>query len=415
MLLSQHLIRSWFQELGVQLTHYQSKWQLVERAATSKVSARKDDFLIWGSGGVQMRTNCKEEGAPGNVIITIPSGDRRLSTPTEATPSAGVCNEESHKSGACSHNRNGRAAPYSGKDFLKPKGACLPKELYRETLLTETSMKASTSAVGAAHAVEASTTHFPNEVCALLFSWLAWLSTLTRDIIAPDVQHFKPVLPVCTLYAAPFIDMTVSAEITPGSTLRSSVTSPAVSCINSTPVPFAFSGHGSSTVGMALNHYVFTSQQSLDTSIQPSQRKIGKVVPLRKSGNKNLTANYRPISLSSTCCKLLEHIFFKHLVNFLESNAIFTPAQHGFIKTFSCETQLPIFTHKLHRILDRSSFADCIFLDFAKAFDKVCHKLLLYKLSQLNLDTNILKWIECFLSNRSHFVTANGITPHFEA
>lgn len=64
--------------------------------------------------------------------------------------------------------------------------------------------------------------------------------------------------------------------------------------------------------------------------------------------------------------------------------------------------------HKLHCILDRSSFADCIFLDFAKAFDKVCHKLLLYKLNQLNLDTNILKWIECFLSNRTQFVTANG-------
>ncbi|XP_070393636.1 uncharacterized protein [Dermacentor albipictus] len=318
MLLSQHLIRSWFQELGVQLTHYQSKWQLVERAATSKVSARKDDFLIWGSGGVQMRTNCKEEGAPGNVIITIPSGDRRLSTPTEATPSAGVCNEgtsipgqqdrkESHKSGACSHNRNGRAAPYSGKDFLKPKGACLPKELYRETLLTETSMKASTSAVGAAHAVEASTTHFPNEVCALLFSWLAWLSTLTRDIIAPDVQHFKPVLPVCTLYAAPFIDMTVSAEITPGSTLRSSVTSPAVSCINSTPVPFAFSGHGSSTVGMALNHYVFTSQSQVEVKIPaPIQIRFQGLPGFQNPANIRTSAHLHTLRVgSSSFCQEL--------------------------------------------------------------------------------------------------------------
>lgn len=149
-------------------------------------------------------------------------------------------------------------------------------------------------------------------------------------------------------------------------------------------------------------------QQSLDTSTVPSQWKIGKVVPLHKSGNKNCSTNYRPISLTSICCKVLEHVIFTNLVNFLESNSFFTSAQHGFRKTYSCETQLISFTHHLHQILDKSSQADCIFLDFSKAFDKVCHRLLLYKLHQLNLDDNLLKWIECFLTNRSQFVFANG-------
>lgn len=66
------------------------------------------------------------------------------------------------------------------------------------------------------------------------------------------------------------------------------------------------------------------------------------------------------------------------------------------------------FTHKLNLILDHSSFTDCIFLDFSKAFYKVCHKLLLYKLHQLNLDHKLLAWIECFLLNRSQFVSANN-------
>lgn len=148
-------------------------------------------------------------------------------------------------------------------------------------------------------------------------------------------------------------------------------------------------------------------QQSLDTSTIPSQWKIGKVVPLHKSGNKHSSNNYRPISLTSICCKMLEHIIFTNIVNFLESNSFFTSAQHGFRKTYSCETQLISFTHHLHQILDKSSHADCIFLDFSKAFDKVCHRLLLYKLHQLNLDGNLLMWIECFLTNRSQFVTAN--------
>lgn len=52
--------------------------------------------------------------------------------------------------------------------------------------------------------------------------------------------------------------------------------------------------------------------------------------------------------------------------------------------------------------------ADCIFLDFSKAFDKVSHKLLLYKLSKVNLDPKLFAWIEYFLCNRFQFVTANN-------
>lgn len=148
-------------------------------------------------------------------------------------------------------------------------------------------------------------------------------------------------------------------------------------------------------------------QQSLNTSSLPLAWKTGKVIPLHKSGSKTSPRNYRPISLTSTCCKLLEHIIFTNLINSLESNSFFTPSQHGFRKTLYCESQLLSFTHKLHQILDRSSLADCIFLDYSKAFDKVSHRLLLHKLHILNLDCNLLKWIESFLVNRSQFVTAN--------
>lgn len=151
-------------------------------------------------------------------------------------------------------------------------------------------------------------------------------------------------------------------------------------------------------------------QQSLDDGYLPAEWKVGKVVPLHKSGNKNSPLNYRPISLTSIPCKIFEHILFSNLANFLESNSFFTPSQHGFRKTYSCETQLVSFTHKLNAILDRSSLADCIFLDFSKAFDKVCHKLLLLKLSQLNLYPKLLIWLEYFLINRSQFVSANSLT-----
>lgn len=147
--------------------------------------------------------------------------------------------------------------------------------------------------------------------------------------------------------------------------------------------------------------------QSLNCLYLPDDWKVGKVVPIHKTGDQHSPSNYRPISLTSIPCKILEHVIFSHLVNFLESNNFFSPAQHGFRKSFSCETQLLTFTNDLHLILDRSSQADCIFLDFAKAFDKVSHSLLLHKLSKLSIDSATLSWIHAFLTNRSQFVFAN--------
>lgn len=153
--------------------------------------------------------------------------------------------------------------------------------------------------------------------------------------------------------------------------------------------------------------------QSLETSCIPDEWKVGRVVPLHKSGDKHSPNNYRPVSLTSLCCKTMEHVIYSHIVNFLENNSFFTKFQHGFRKSFSCETQLICFTHDLHTILDRGSITDCIFLDFAKAFDTVPHELLLFKLSKLNLDPNVLAWLHCFLTNRYQFVNVNGTNSAF--
>lgn len=150
--------------------------------------------------------------------------------------------------------------------------------------------------------------------------------------------------------------------------------------------------------------------QSLSLGELPADWKIGKVVPIHKGGDKHCPNNYRPISLTSIPCKILEHIIYSQLVQFLESNLFFSTAQHGFRKSFSCETQLLSFTHDLHLALDRGSQVDCIFFYFSKAFDEVSHKLLLLKLNSLNIDANVLSWITCFLTNRSQFVTANDET-----
>lgn len=58
--------------------------------------------------------------------------------------------------------------------------------------------------------------------------------------------------------------------------------------------------------------------QSLETSCIPDEWKVGKVVPLHKSGDRHSPNNYRPVSLTSLRCKTMEHVIYSHIVNFLE-------------------------------------------------------------------------------------------------
>lgn len=82
------------------------------------------------------------------------------------------------------------------------------------------------------------------------------------------------------------------------------------------------------TVSSQILTHIFI--QSLETGMLPLDWKIAKVIPIFKSGNKYSPANYRPISLTSICCKMLEHIISSNVYSHLEANKFFFINQHGF-------------------------------------------------------------------------------------
>ena len=131
----------------------------------------------------------------------------------------------------------------------------------------------------------------------------------------------------------------------------------------------------------------------------PTDWKHAVVIPIFKGGNKNRSKaeNYRPISLTSVTCKLLEHIVHSHLINHLEKNGCLTDTQHGFRKKRSCETQLLQTIDTLARAINNKEQVDSILLDFSKAFNKVCHPKLIIKLKHYGIHCNILSWITDFL------------------
>ena len=119
---------------------------------------------------------------------------------------------------------------------------------------------------------------------------------------------------------------------------------------------------------------------SLKQGKTPDDWKEANVSLIFKKGDKSQPANYRPVSLTSVCSKVLEHVIHSHLMNFFEDNQILCDQQHGFRKHKPCASQLLTIAQDLASGIDNSQQIDAILLDFSKTFDKVSHQRLLIKL-----------------------------------
>jgi hypothetical protein len=150
--------------------------------------------------------------------------------------------------------------------------------------------------------------------------------------------------------------------------------------------------------------------KSLGLGKVPSNWKCANVTPIFKKGDKCQPGNYRPISLTSVVCKLMETIIRDNLVKFLEENNIINNSQHGFRNKRSCLTNLLDFFHYVFDVFDESRSVDVVYLDFQKAFDKVPHKRLLNKLRTHGISGNIRNWLEDWLSERKQRVVLNGVS-----
>ena len=149
-------------------------------------------------------------------------------------------------------------------------------------------------------------------------------------------------------------------------------------------------------------------KRSLRSGVVPSFYKMSLVSPLHKKGDKITPGNYRPVSLTSHIVKVFERVLKKILVCFLESNCLISSNQHGFRSGRSTLTQLLAHVDDVLKGWCSGLDSDCIYLDYAKAFDKVDHALLVKKLELYCIHPIMLKWIESFLMERKQCVAVNG-------
>ena len=150
----------------------------------------------------------------------------------------------------------------------------------------------------------------------------------------------------------------------------------------------------------------------------PEEWKMANVSPIFKKGSSKVTkvaANYRPVSLTSISCKIMEAAVRETILTHLKRNSLLSTRQFGFLGGRSTILQLLTFLDKCVDTISRGNVTDVVYLDFQKAFDIVPHKRIMVKLKAYGISGVILNWINAFLNGRTQRVVVNGIASRKEA
>ena len=143
-------------------------------------------------------------------------------------------------------------------------------------------------------------------------------------------------------------------------------------------------------------HMIF--RQSVAQGKLPVEWKRSEIIPIFKKESRHVPPNYRPISLTSICCKTLERIIVQALYDFLEANQLLSNDQFGFRRDRTVDDQLLIVYNDVSLWVDSGYVVDIVLFDFSKVFDIVSHAVLIDKLTAGGrwffawLDIRLLNW-----------------------
>lgn len=168
-------------------------------------------------------------------------------------------------------------------------------------------------------------------------------------------------------------------------------------------IPAIFLKSCSSSLALPL---CIVFQRSLDCGLFPKRWKFSLLLPIFKSGDRCNVENYRGISILSAIPKVFESILTDEI--FLTYRFYIIPEQHGFFSKRSTTTNLAVYQNFLITSAEVGHQVDSIYTDLAKAFDSVCHTLLLKKLSDIGISGKYLAWIRSYLEDRTQRVEVCG-------
>ena len=149
-------------------------------------------------------------------------------------------------------------------------------------------------------------------------------------------------------------------------------------------------------------------RKSIDEGKIPEIFKLAYITPIHKGGSRQKPEQYRPVSLTSQIMKVFERVIKQKIMKHLILNHKLNKGQHGFVPGRSTQTQLLAHYNDIYETLMEGKRLDTVFLDFAKAFDKVDHDILLEKVKKHKISGKIGRWLGEFLKDRKFRVVANN-------
>ncbi len=158
-----------------------------------------------------------------------------------------------------------------------------------------------------------------------------------------------------------------------------------------------------------LLHFLIFSMPLYHHITIPNPWREANVYPLFKAGDQSQVSNYRPISLISTLGKVFKKVVFKHLYNYLHDHHLLTPLQSGFRPGDSTVNQLTYLYNVFSEAIDSGKEIRAVFCDISKAFDRVWHKGLLFKLHNFGVTGRLLNWFSSYLTHRKQRVILPGV------
>ena len=143
-------------------------------------------------------------------------------------------------------------------------------------------------------------------------------------------------------------------------------------------------------------------QNSAKLSCFTDTWKRSNIITVHKKNDKQVVEHYGPISLLLIFGKIFEKKIFNKIYHFLLEERLLNPNQSGFRPSDSCIDQLLAITHEILEAFDCNPTLEVrsVFLDISKAFDKVWHEGLLFKLRSMGISGELYNLLANYLSDR---------------
>jgi ribonuclease HI len=163
----------------------------------------------------------------------------------------------------------------------------------------------------------------------------------------------------------------------------------------------------------ARSRLLLIFNQSWSSGKIPDNWREAIIIPIRKKEKeKTSKSSYRPISLLSCVGKVMERMVNTRLMKYLEQNQLIDNSQSAFRKNHSTEDHLVYLAQEVENAFQERKKVLSVFVDLAKAFDKIWREGLLLKLLNNKIEGRMYKWIRDLLQYRTARVKLDGMLSH---